>query len=161
MPEAADGHQNGRDIDEDEDISALIGKYSSNFPRFVAPDKETRDGGMVILLTGSTGTLGSHILQRLLSSASVRHVYVLSRPASGATPKERVVAAFKREGFDAQVLDDSRVSYLAGNPADEFFDVGGDAFNQVSIVSAYSALIAERLMEELLIDASLGHAYHS
>lgn len=33
----------------------------------------------VIILTGSTGTLGSHILQNLLSNPDVKHIYCLNR----------------------------------------------------------------------------------
>ncbi|TRX91306.1 hypothetical protein FHL15_007728 [Xylaria flabelliformis] len=67
-------------------------------------------GGPVdVLLTGSTGTLGTSILHALLGHPRVRHVFCLNRSADGgrATQRDRFAAA----QLDTNMLD-SRVTFL-------------------------------------------------
>ncbi|KAL1988059.1 hypothetical protein VTN96DRAFT_1090 [Rasamsonia emersonii] len=50
----------------------------------------TDDVDQVVILTGSTGSIGSYILNALLSEPKVKHVYCLNRsPDSGTLQKER------------------------------------------------------------------------
>ncbi|KAJ7073093.1 putative aminoadipate reductase [Mycena amicta] len=83
-------------------ISALIEKYSVDFPlasrRLGLPPHEH-----VVLLTGSSGSLGSHILAVLLADPRVHKVYAFNRPSITAG-LERHEAAFKERGLDVELL---------------------------------------------------------
>lgn len=67
----------------------------------------------VILLTGSTGSLGAALLAQLLASSTTKRVYALVRKSSptvkdGPTMDyilERQCSTFVRAGFDANALD--------------------------------------------------------
>ncbi|KAI5121945.1 hypothetical protein M0805_002017 [Coniferiporia weirii] len=102
------------------ELQALVSKYTTAFPEFKpSPVRQlNRADGDVVLLTGSTGSLGSNILAKLIQNAGVVHVYTMSRPSSsGTSVKERHVAAFTREGLDVELLDDPKVEFLQGDPS--------------------------------------------
>ena len=68
-------------------MNALLDRYSADFP---APrllpallGEDGRTAGEVVLITGTTGVLGSHLLSQLLADRNVERVYALNR-ASGA-----------------------------------------------------------------------------
>ncbi|KAG1835909.1 putative aminoadipate reductase [Suillus subalutaceus] len=105
-------------------IGAMIEKYSTGFLKLdpdsmERPAKRARlDGGRVVLLTGSTGTLGSYILADLLGRPEVSTVYVLNRfsAASGTYSSMRQLKAFEERGLNTQLLTSSRkVLYLEGD----------------------------------------------
>ncbi|KIW13574.1 hypothetical protein PV08_08763 [Exophiala spinifera] len=50
--------------------------------------------GLQILLTGPTGSLGSHILHQLLSNHRVSHIHLLVRGSTAQASRERVLKAF-------------------------------------------------------------------
>ena len=56
----------------------LVERYSAAFPRFTPSASGLLGDGDVVLLTGSTGSLGSNILASLLQSPRVLLIYCLS-----------------------------------------------------------------------------------
>ncbi|KAI0942043.1 putative NRPS-like protein biosynthetic cluster [Taiwanofungus camphoratus] len=82
------------------EIEAMIEKYTALLPPAPAASAEKRGAGAVVLLTGSTGALGAHILALLLADARVRRVYALNR---GARLAERQKAAFDAAELPADV----------------------------------------------------------
>ncbi|KAG2362415.1 putative aminoadipate reductase [Suillus spraguei] len=102
-------------------IGAMIEKYSTEFLKIDSdsmerPAKRARlDGGRVVLLTGSTGTLGSYILADLLGRPEVSTVYVLNRfsAAPGTYSSMRQLKAFEERGLNTRLLTSSRkIFYL-------------------------------------------------
>ena len=74
-------------------------------------------GRHVILLTGSTGGLGSYLLASLLSREDVAIVYTFNRPSTMATIKQRQRAAFEDRGLDTALLESEKLIYLEGDTA--------------------------------------------
>ncbi|KAG9010812.1 hypothetical protein FRB94_009719 [Tulasnella sp. JGI-2019a] len=70
----------------------VVRKYTSNLP-IHRPDifaySPPKDGQEVVVLTGSTGGLGSHLLTQLVEMDSVIGVYALNRKSSGRSLVER------------------------------------------------------------------------
>jgi thioester reductase-like protein/aryl carrier-like protein len=62
-------------------------------PESPSPASKSPHAGLRILLTGPTGSLGSHILHQLLSNPRVSHIYLLVRGASAHASRERVLKA--------------------------------------------------------------------
>jgi hypothetical protein len=60
-------------------VQAMIETYSQNMPELEAAMQEPSASRCVILITGSTGGLGSHILATLLKDERVTKVYALNR----------------------------------------------------------------------------------
>lgn len=88
----------------------MIAKYSADLPSF----KEYRapSSGAVVLLTGSTGALGSHILNSLLSTSLVIEVITLNRSGNVA---ERQQAAFEERGIPTELLSSPKLTSVIGD----------------------------------------------
>ncbi|KAJ7693172.1 hypothetical protein B0H17DRAFT_1168921 [Mycena rosella] len=77
---------NSSSAEEKATIEKMITKYSEGFDEpIVQQEPVSSSSGAAVLLTGSTGGLGSHILEMLLNLASVERVYAFNR--RGRTPK--------------------------------------------------------------------------
>lgn len=111
-PQAADASSH----DPAAEMIDMIAKYSAT----LADPKEPK---AVVLLTGSTGTLGTHLLFQLLRNENVAKVYAYNRKSSAASSSERQKAAFVDKGFDAGLLEDAvaplKVEFLEGDAAHE------------------------------------------
>lgn len=94
-------------------IKSLIEKYSAGLavplPSVSAPAKEK-----VVLLTGSTGNLGSDILVSLLREKSVVKIYVFNRPGDA---KKRQEERFVDKGLDPSLLtrEGGKIVWLEGD----------------------------------------------
>ena len=97
------------------DMNAYVQEFSKDFPVHVGT--EVGQEGEVILITGSTGSLGSLILEQLLHLPSVRRVYALNRPArKGAMSlKERQARALEEQGLDAGLVDSEKLVLVEGD----------------------------------------------
>ncbi|KAL0958751.1 hypothetical protein HGRIS_014075 [Hohenbuehelia grisea] len=107
------------------EMEAMVSKYSSNFPKHIASihaaDTE------VVLLTGSTGGLGSYILQTLLEDPLISRVYALNRADKNGKPiYERQAAAFQDRDIDLGLLDSPKLIFLEGDTTLESFGLDKD-----------------------------------
>ncbi len=96
------------DRDEIEEMRTMIKRYSI-FKKHVPGSSPTPEGHTIVL-TGSTGSLGAHILALLLARSEVRNVYCLVR---GGNPQERVLEALRQRGLD--VPDTTRLVALTSD----------------------------------------------
>ena len=72
-------------------INDVIDRGTESLKKRNVPLQSNITFGKVILLTGSTGSLGSHILQHLLSDTRVDHVYCLNRSADAESRQAKLV----------------------------------------------------------------------
>ncbi|PPQ66141.1 hypothetical protein CVT24_000228 [Panaeolus cyanescens] len=86
--------------------------------------------GAVVLLTGSTGYLGSYTLSSLLGASRVSKVYALNRKGSRAL-KERQEASFLDKGLSASLLQDKRVTLLEADLSMPHFGLPGPIFEEM------------------------------
>ncbi|KAF7332719.1 Acetyl-CoA synthetase-like protein [Mycena kentingensis (nom. inval.)] len=94
-------------------IEAMIAKYSVGFE---VPLSVKVGGKVNILLTGSTGGLGSQTLGMLLRSARVGKVYAFNRV--GTVPVlERQRRAFVDHGLELSLLQSSKLEFVEGDAA--------------------------------------------
>ncbi|KAJ7618680.1 hypothetical protein FB45DRAFT_755992 [Roridomyces roridus] len=89
----------------------MVIKYTQNLPeRQVSmgrPDHE------VVVVTGTTGALGSHLLAQLLSMDEISAVYAFNRP--GKNLEQRQHDAFTTYGLDARLLQSNKLWLLGAN----------------------------------------------
>lgn len=114
-----------------QELRALVDKYTQSFPTFKGGKSELgrASGGAIVLLTGSTGSLGSNILAKLINNPGVKRVYTMSRPSSdGMSAKERHVKSFERESLEVMLLDDKKVLFLEGDAAHADFGIDTQHF---------------------------------
>ncbi len=74
----------------------MVNKYSKDF--VVTPENNSDIGTRkVMLITGTTGALGSHILASLVLDENVQYIYAVNRPGD-ASINERQQRASPRHG---------------------------------------------------------------
>ncbi|KAJ6491543.1 putative aminoadipate reductase [Mycena vulgaris] len=112
LEELVGGTVEGVGIRESE-METLIAKYSCSGiagPEAFAPSPSE---SVVVLLTGSTGNLGSQILASLLMDNRVLKIYAFNRP-SGRPIADRHVGIFNRRGLDTLLLASPKLVYVEG-----------------------------------------------
>jgi len=86
----------------------MVEKYSKNFgdhiPSLQPPKQD------IIVITGTSGSIGSSTLVDCLKSPNVKHIYALNRPS--ADPVEAQKAALERRGFDPSLADTPKLTFL-------------------------------------------------
>lgn len=91
--------------------------------------------GHVIFLSGTTGSLGSCLLDRLLRNDAVAKVYAFNRRGpTSASAMERHNEAFVERGLDPSVLQKYGHKYelLEGDLAKENFGLGKEQFLEIA-----------------------------
>lgn len=71
----------------------------------------------VVLLTGTTGGLGSFLLSELLKSPAVQRVFAFNRPSSTKSITERQKSAFKDRRLPIELLDSNKLVYVEADAA--------------------------------------------
>jgi hypothetical protein len=120
-----EGEGSGQELTEDEKtlkkMQDLVEKYSHDFP--IHQPQQTPSGyppyspREVVLLTGSTGGLGSYLLESLVLKPDIARVYVLNRPHPTISSAQRQLESFKERGIDPNFVDFSKIRFLEGDLA--------------------------------------------
>ncbi|KAH9946535.1 hypothetical protein B0H21DRAFT_822721 [Amylocystis lapponica] len=92
------------------DMEALIAQYTALLPAAFTVPVPKRDGA-VVLITGTTGSLGSNVLAVLLADPRVMRVYALNR---GVELVDRQRAVFAHAQLPVELLDSSKLRLLSG-----------------------------------------------
>lgn len=81
---------------------SMVEKYSANLCQHASsPRPHPLPSGKVILLTGTTGAFGAHLLSTLLDDPKVLTVYALNRSQQGNPLAERQQCALIDRGLQA------------------------------------------------------------
>ena len=101
-------------------MNAMIDKYSSGLP--VSVNGPLQDGtyptGSVVLLTGSTGGLGSFLLAQLIENPAVERIYALNRPSSTSSA-QRQSSAFGDKGLSLDLLKSDKLVYVEADASQD------------------------------------------
>lgn len=123
----------GIEPDLESDIKAMLNNYANHLSP--ANPSRTRQAPTAVLLIGSNGALGAHILAALLHEPRIHQVYTLNRSSSHAG---RQVAAFRECGLPESILDSPKLVQLCGDITEERLGLEQSAFEQVGLSSLYS-----------------------
>ena len=116
-------------VSKEDEMLRMLAKYSKAFVRHVATSA-TAAGSQVVLLTGTTGGLGSVLLAKLLILPEVSRVYALNRKGSG-TLLDRQESAFNDRALDANSLTSSKLVSLEGSLNSEKLGLLDDVYEEV------------------------------
>ncbi|KAJ7776525.1 putative aminoadipate reductase [Mycena maculata] len=94
-------------------IENLIAKYGSGLAS-TGTQKPHATEAVVVLLTGSTGSLGSQILASLLKDDRVSKIYAFNRPSASRTLVERHLDIFNERGLDPLLLASPKLVFVEG-----------------------------------------------
>jgi hypothetical protein len=113
-------------------LDAMVTEYTQNWPVH-RPSKDVRDPtSETILLTGSTGGLGSQLLAQLVVMPSVSRIYAFNRPGrDGKTSRDRHLDAFLDRGNDVTLLDSAKIVFIEGDTAVDGFGIDPQLFKEV------------------------------
>ncbi|THG96855.1 hypothetical protein EW026_g5054 [Hermanssonia centrifuga] len=104
--------QETKETRQADQINELIKKYSRDLPK--ANTKVTPPADkVVVLLTGPTGSLGSHLLADLLEDDRVSKVYALSRPSPQSIERQRT--SFLDRGLPTHLLSHNKYAPISGD----------------------------------------------
>lgn len=123
--------QNSQEIDQqsrDQMKSNLIKEYQSKIDRIPVASKIAGDERkQTVILTGSSGALGSYILNALLANSAVAHVYCLNRSSDGLLLQTE---RNKARGLPAQ-LSSTRTTFLAAELSQTHLGLGSDTYSEL------------------------------
>ncbi|TIA46079.1 acetyl-CoA synthetase-like protein [Aureobasidium pullulans] len=106
----------GESKDQEDEIAVmdqLITKYS-NFKEHV-PSEASTDGRNVILLTGATGTVGIHILTKLVRQENVSAVWAIVRASSTPQASQRISDALSSRGLSLTESETAKIVPILGD----------------------------------------------
>ncbi|KAF4610095.1 hypothetical protein D9613_010628 [Agrocybe pediades] len=93
-------------------IEEMIARYSIGLEHPISAGTQPANG-TVALVTGTTGNLGSQVLEILIKDNSVTKVYALNRASGDA--KKRHADRFKDKGFNVDLLSSPKLVLLEGD----------------------------------------------
>ncbi|EKM52305.1 uncharacterized protein PHACADRAFT_260612 [Phanerochaete carnosa HHB-10118-sp] len=110
------------------EISQMLDHYVRHIPTPEVVSSIASSADIVILLTGSTGNIGSHILAALLREPRVKRVYALNR---GSDIRARQAVTFDNRGLSTDLLSDAKYVPLSGDVTVEGFGLDSIALKEL------------------------------
>ena len=111
------------------EMKDLTDKYTKDFPAH-KPAEGVEPQGKVVLVTGTTGAIGSNTLAELHKSPDVTRIVVLARKST--TPiSVRQRKALDDRGLDPSIVDSSKITLLEGDPALPGFGLEDDVLSEL------------------------------
>ncbi|KII90646.1 hypothetical protein PLICRDRAFT_52360 [Plicaturopsis crispa FD-325 SS-3] len=109
-------------------MEKLVELYSGDFRKDGPVDAPARDA--TVLLTGSTGSLGTYILSLLLADASVKQIYAYNRPSS-IPALQRHQIKFEDAGLDTTLLESDKLVFVDGDAAQDHLGLQISLYEQI------------------------------
>ena len=114
-------------------VTSLLSQLCSQLP--TRPHSEVRQTVPgAVLVTGTTGSVGAHVLARILQNADHIAVYALVRTHNESSPaavRQRQISAFRTHGLDLSLLDSSHLSIFACNYEADHLGLTDETYAQV------------------------------
>lgn len=111
-----------------DDVLEMMAQYSKEFAPHAGTDPLPSHD--IVLVTGTTGTIGSNVFAQLITDPKVGKVYGLNR--EGSTPLDaRQRIALKDRGLDPSVVDSPKVVLLEGTLSRPKLDLPDDLYEEL------------------------------
>jgi len=119
----------------------MIEKYSTDFGDSSRDSSASKANGNsredhVVVLTGSTGGLGSYLLASLLQREDVSVIYAFNRPSKGsALPiQRRQSSRFEDRGLDVALLQSEKLVYVENDTSHDYLGLDVELYQKVYLV---------------------------
>lgn len=108
---------------------SMVDKYTRDLPKHVPSTSAATEE--VVLVSGTTGSLGSSLLEQLIKMPSVKRVYALNRKSR--TPlAERQKAGLEERGYDADsILSSEKLALVETTMEDERLGLPDELYEEV------------------------------
>lgn len=111
-----------------QEIEDLIKKYTSALPEHAPDTCDVSDRERVVLITGTTGNLGAHVLALLLRDEQTKRVHALNR-GSGLMHRQRAV--FDAAHLPFELLDNPKLVLHSVDFAKDDLSLPHEVINEV------------------------------
>ena len=119
-------------LDPKAEIEDMISRYSVGLGKVGGGIPRRPHHRHVVLLTGSTGGLGSYLLAPLLSRQDVGIVYAFNRPSkTGRTVQRRQRMTFEDRGLDTSLLDSEKLVYVEGDTSQPNLSLDDETYAEI------------------------------
>ncbi|KAJ7193924.1 hypothetical protein GGX14DRAFT_378403 [Mycena pura] len=110
----------------------MVAEFVQDFPIHAGERRLPLSTAKVVLVTGTTGELGCHLLSLLLADNNVVQIYAINRssPQKGSL-RDRQARALLERGLDGALLDSPKLSLLAADIARPSFDLPASVYQQM------------------------------
>ncbi|KAF9257799.1 acetyl-CoA synthetase-like protein [Marasmius fiardii PR-910] len=123
-----------------EDMHAMVDKFTRELKSLkdlaTATQNQRRSAGSrqgkVVLLTGSTGSLGCLLLEKLSADPSVRKLLCLNRPRRGG-PQAHQISVLKKRGVVIDPEDWQKVVFLEGQYGADNFGLSDTDYSEAKV----------------------------
>lgn len=134
-----------RGIGDDSPVNIDRHSYLNGFVERFSSGLRQNNGlkhGDVVIVTGTTGSLGSYLLDRLVDSDDIHRIYALNRASSDGTPLvKRQMAALAVRGLDAQIATSRKVILLEADFGNSTLGLNEEILQEVRAVRRTSLLV--------------------
>lgn len=121
-------------IDKTDQMLALVEKYRSDFRTHVPFYNIKRPAKHTVLVTGTTGGLGTALLAAMVAADDILRVYAFNRKASdGTTLQSRQEDSLRAQGHDIGIATSKKVVLIEGDISQPTLGVSSDVFETVSL----------------------------
>ena len=131
-------------IDQARHVEELVAKYSADLT--VVPEgRLVSTTNIVVLLSGSTGSLGSYLLATFITDPRVSRVYAFNRGSRSSSALERHKDSFRDRGLPASLLEaNQKLVFITGDFSQPNFDLEQNTYQEVLIFfHYYTAMVSE------------------
>ncbi|KAH9840927.1 ketoacyl-synt-domain-containing protein [Rhodofomes roseus] len=117
---------------KEKEMLAMLERYGKDLP-LREPANEEIEMKKVVLVTGTTGSVGAHLLVHLLQGTQFDKVYILVRKgAYGQTAKARQKTALEARGLDVAVVEMDRLGVLEGDLLAYQLGLGAEVYAELA-----------------------------
>jgi FlaA1/EpsC-like NDP-sugar epimerase len=117
------------DIDKIEEMMSMVKRHSQRFPNHRGSSATRYD---VVLVTGTTGSVGTLILAALVATYDVHRIFAVNRKAAnGSSLLDRHQISLKRQGLDPSIASSLKVTLLEATISDHQFGLSKDTYEML------------------------------
>lgn len=109
----------------------MVQRYSSNLHPH-SPTQGIQPKGVCVLLTGSTGGFGCHLLTKLVEDKDIRQIVAVNRVSQGSEPlRVRQERLLVEQGLSPTILDTDKVLLLEADLTTDGFGLDEETYEKV------------------------------
>ncbi|MCJ1280743.1 hypothetical protein MMC26_000060 [Xylographa opegraphella] len=109
-------------------MASLVAQYTEGLATAPPEKNESLNpAGLNVAMTGSTGSLGSHLLCKLLNDSKVSRIFCLNHSADAKEKQEQSFATFGLE----HSLNPSKVEFIQANVGEKHLGIGNAKYHEL------------------------------
>lgn len=129
---------NRNQISKVDDMLELVAKYGKKFSTHRGSGSAPKDD--VILITGSTGAIGSNVLAELAKAKKVTKIYALTRKLA-ISSLERQKDAMQSRGLKPSLVNDNRITVIDGDITRPGLGLSSEMFDEVCLINLKFSIV--------------------